>query len=163
MTTANATVIIDIQAEMTPDSPLTGRIKGNASNGSRGRSWTNGVGSGQIGQVYREQHTIGTGATVSFNTLSAGGLIDIAGDAVDLDELKWLYIEVVSGRVEFIAPAANFLDVFKATGAALDLAPGHKICLEWAAAGLDVTTNSKWDITDITTGSVVEVSFGGAK
>jgi len=164
-TTAYATLTIAVKAEMTPDSPLEGIIKGDANNGSKGQSWTNGTGSGQIGQVYRAQHTIGAAATVNFDTLAAGALADIAGDTIDLDELKWLYIEVTTGQVEFIAPATSFLDLFKATGDAIDLSANHVLCLEFGAAGLDVTTNSKFDITDIAggSGSIVEVSFGGAK
>lgn len=165
MPTAYARLTIDLQAEARPDTPRAGRVQGNLDNGSKGRAWTNGTGSGEIGQVYRARHTIAAGVTVNFDTLAAGGLLDILNDAVDLDELKWLYIKVTSGRVEVVAPAMDRIDFFKHPTDAINIAAGQAICIDFGAAGLDVTTNSKFDITDIAggAGSVVEVSFGGAQ
>jgi hypothetical protein len=164
-TTAGATLITRVLATMDPSSPIEGTVRGDHENGTKGVSWTNGSGSGQIDQVYRATHTIGAAATVNFDLLAAGALTDITGATIDLDELKFLKISVTSGQISFLAPAANFLDLFIATGDALDLSANHGVTLEWGAAGLDVTTNSKFDITDLAggSGSVVEVSFGGAK
>jgi len=165
MPTAYARLTIDLQAEARPDTPRAGRVQGNLHNGSKGRAWTNGTSSGEIGQVYRARHTIAAGVTVSFDTLAAGGLLDILDDAVDLDELKWLYIKVTSGSVRFGASDSNFLDFFETDDARVHIFAGQAICIDFGAAGLDVTTNSKFDITDIAggAGSVVEVSFGGAQ
>ena len=165
MPTAYARLTIDLQAEARPDAPRAGRVQGNLDNGSKGRAWTSGTGSGEIGQVYRAQHTIAAGITVNFDTLAAGGLLDVLDDAVDLDELKWLYIKVTSGRVYFAAPALDRRDLFKQPNDAIDITAGQAVCIDFGAAGLDVTTNSKFDITDIAggAGSVVEVSFGGAR
>ena len=46
----------------------------------------------------------------------------------------------------------------------MPLVAGDTWAINKGAAGLDVTTNSKFDITDTAggAGSVVEVSFGGA-
>tara|TARA_R110002110_G_scaffold385407_1_gene597004 strand:- start:550 stop:1047 length:498 start_codon:yes stop_codon:yes gene_type:complete len=164
MTTAAARLTIDVAADMTPDAPLTGPIRGNLNNGSKGQVWTNGTGAGQISQVYRATHTIGAGATVNFDTLAAGALLDIAGDTVNLDELKYIAVKVTSGAVEVLAPGANFLGLFKAAANAVPLVAGDTWAINKGAAGLDVTTNSKFDITDTAggAGSVVEVSFGGA-
>ena len=164
MTTAAARLTIDVAADMTPDAPLTGPIRGNLNNGSKGQVWTDGNASGQVDQIYRATHTIGAAATVNFDTLAAGALLDIAGDTVNLDELKYLLVKCVSGAIEVLAPGANFIGIFKAAADTFILAAGQSLAVDLGAAGLDVTTNSKFDITDTAggAGSSVDVAFGGA-
>jgi|TARA_Y100000034_G_scaffold119215_1_gene160755 hypothetical protein len=161
MTTASARLVVDLASAMEPDAPLSGPIRGNLNNANKGTAWTDGGGSGQIEQAFEQNYTIGAAATQAFNTLAAGALTDLAGDTVDLDELKYLVIKVNTGTVELTAPGANFIGLFKAAADALVL-PVGTYAFDLGAAGIDVTVNSLFNLVDTGAGSTVTVAFGGA-
>lgn len=122
----------------------------NLRNAVRGESWTYGAGSGQVNQVFLDEVTVSSGATDNYNVLAAGAHLDVFGNTIDLDELKGLVIVPTSGSIRLEAPAANFLDIFDDASDLLDLVSSSVFCMAWGAGGIDVTTNSKFDITETT-------------
>lgn len=145
-------LLMQMVADLAPTTPHAGavleRIRNNA-NATDGSRWTQGTGSGQVDQLYVVQGSLGAGATNSYNTLAAGALEDIYGAAVDLDELKGMILVPLSGAIRLEAPAANFIGLFDDASDLLNV-PAGGMALDWGAAGLDVTTNSKFDITEDT-------------
>jgi len=126
--------------------------------------WRNGAGSGLANRVYKRIRTIGSGATDSYNILAAGSLVDILNQAIDLDELSGITLRCTSGSINFVASAGTPIGLFLAAGDGLPMVAGDVFAYSWGAAGLDVTTNSLFEITETTgTGSSAYVlEFHGA-
>ncbi len=161
-TSLAASLRIDALASQTGDSPVTGDRHANMKQTTH---WTNGTGSGQVNRVYHENHTLSASATDSFNTLAAGSLTDIDGQAIDLDELKGFKIRCTSGSIEVAGTTGNPMPLFKAAGDAINLAAGQEFAANFGAAGLDVTTNSLFEVTDTAggSGSAYTLWFTGAQ
>ena len=164
-TSASASMLIQVQAAVVGSSPVLGTLQGDMSNGATGARWTQGTGSGNIDRVFRKNYTIAAAGTQSFNTLAAGSLTDIHAQAIDLDEIKGLMIKCVTGAIKVDAPATGFMGFFGSATDFIVLAAGQTLALEFGATGLDVTTNSKFDLIDTAggSGSTVEVAFFGAQ
>jgi len=160
-TSLTAAITIDAKTTLSPDGPITGDKRGDLTGTSR---WKDGTGSGQVDRRYREDATLGAGATDSYNLLAAGGLTDDENQAIDLDELKMLAIKCTAGEITIEAPVANGLSIFKAAEDGIVLASGQRFGLDLGAAGIDVTTNSKFDVTDSGGGgSTYSIVFAGAQ
>lgn len=140
------------QADIKSTSPHTGTIVDKIENTTGGTIWTNGTGSGKADRVYfRSRSALGAGATDSYNLLAAGSLVDVYNQAIDADELKALVLKVTSGAVKLEAPAANFIGIFADASDVILLGASAKcntIAFDFGAAGLDVTTNASFDITE---------------
>ena len=141
--------------------PRTDQPSGSLENVVNGRRWANGTGSAQVDTTYVDAaRVLGIGATQSYNFLAAGSLVDIDGNTVDLDELKALAIVVSSGAVIVNAPAANFLGIF--TDATDLINVSTALYFDFGAGGLDVTTNSKIDVTGGAAGGTYTLVAVGA-
>lgn len=126
--------------------PRTDQPGGSLENVVGGRRWTDGTGSGQVDTTFVDAaRVLGSSATQSYDFLAAGTLEDIDGNTVDLDELKMLAIVVSAGDVIINAPAANFLGIFTDATDILNVSTAY--FQDFGPAGLDVTTNSKIDVT----------------
>jgi len=148
MSTANARLHIDARGDLTPASPHGNPIAHNLENATGGRGWRNGTGSGQIDRILLGSFTLGAAATDNYNLLAAGSLTDVLGQAIDADELKGFVVKCTSGEITLEAPASNGLAFFKAASDGVVLSNGHTLGVDFGAGGLDVTTDSKFDVTD---------------
>ena len=128
-----------------------------------GESWTYGTGSGKVNQIHVDEVSVGSGATKNYNTLAAGAHLDVFGNTIDLDELKGLIIVPLTGSIRIDAPAANILAIFSDATDVINLASAGVFCMTWGAAGIDVTTNSTFDITETTSAAVATylIAFWG--
>lgn len=162
----NVHLLMQMAADLVPTSPHAGaileKIRNNA-NATDGTRWTQGTGSGQVNQLYVVSGSLASGATNSYNTLAAGALTDIFGTTIDLDELKGLILIPLTGSIRIDAPAANFIGLFADATDLLNV-PSGGLAFDWGAAGLDVTTNSKFDITETTSSATATylLAFWGA-
>lgn len=151
------------QADLTPSNPLVGAILAKLENATGGRYWTQGTSIGNADRVYLADVTLTSGQTVNYNTLAAGSLTDIAGQAIDLDELKGLVILCNTGAIKIDAPAANFIGIFADASDLIKLGAGNCIAFDFGPGGLDVTTNSKWDIVETASAAATySIMFWGA-
>jgi len=148
-TSASAHLRMLLDVEGIPASPLEGVLRKALENATGGRRWTQGTGSGEIDRIYiRERSALGAAATDNYDLLGAGGLNDIHGQAIDADELKAIFLLPTDGSILFEAPAANYITLFSAATDATEV-PSDGMLLSWGADGLDVTVNSKFDITEV--------------
>ncbi len=122
-------------------SPVTDKIDSE-------RRWTDGTASGQVDRVYRHDGTLGAGATDDFDLLAAGGLTDVFEQAIDADELKAIAIVCNTGEIEFRGDAANQISLFTAVSEGITLSAGQAAGFNLGATGIDVTTNSKFEVFD---------------
>lgn len=150
MATSLASLVqIRALAELTPDSPLTGAVKGEIIAEQR---TTNGQGSGQADRAYFASRSLSASATHTYNVLAAGSLTDLLGQAIDLDEIKGLCVECLTGAIKVVGGASNALAAFTAAGDGLLLTAGQSMAVEWGAAGLAVGSNGTFEVTE-TSGS----------
>lgn len=135
-------------ADITASSPYTLPVQAKLENATGGERWTNGIASGNVDRVYQVAGTLGAGGTDNYDLLAAGSLTDVFGQAIDADELKGIVVKCVTGEITLEAPVANGLGFFKAASDGVVLSAGQTIGVSFGAGGLDVTTNSKFDIDD---------------
>lgn len=137
--------------DVTVDPGSDGTLPVEVTIGSGGARWANGGASGQVGACYKRLRTVGISGTDSYDLLAAGALKTPAGATIDADELKGLVLKVTSGACKLQAPAASGLGIFTAASQGLQLsATGglRSVALYFGPDGLDVTTNSKFDIVE---------------
>lgn len=162
MATSLASLVhIRALAELTPDSPLTGAVKGEI---VAQQLTTNGQGSGQADRAYFASRTLSASATHTYNVLAAGSLTDLLGQAIDLDEIKGLSVECLTGAIKVVGGASNALAAFTGAGDGLLLTAGQSMAVEWGAAGLAVGSNGTFEVTE-TSGSAAatyKILFIGA-
>jgi len=150
MPTSLATLVqIRALAELTPDSPLTGAVKGEIVAENR---TTNGQGSGQADRAYFASRSLSASATHTYNVLAAGSLTDLLGQSIDLDEIKGLSVECLTGAIKVVGGASNSLAAFTGAGDGLLLTAGQSMAVGWGAAGLTVGSNGTFEVTE-TSGS----------
>lgn len=149
----SARLVLSLVGSTVPASPVAGELTASLDNGSGGARWTDGQASGMVDRVYRVEGTLAAAAVDTYDVLAAGSLRDINGAVIDLDEIKGFALKCVTGSVKLLAPAANFLAFFGATGDYINLTAGQMIAIDFAAAGTTLSTNSKFNVVD---------SFGGA-
>lgn len=125
-----------------------GTVTQDLTNQTGGRRWTDGTGSGQVDRVYKRVRTMTSGETQSYDLLAAGSLTDALARAIDADELKGLVIKCTSGSIALEAPATGFIPIFSDATDLLLLSAGHTVAFEFGAAGVDVTSASKFDIVE---------------
>lgn len=143
--TSQVRLLVDAMASISPSAPDSGNILRRI---LIDMAWTQGSGSsGVIDQVYFAEQSLTSGQTVSYNTLAAGALKDLFNVTIDLDELKGLIILPLTGAMRLEAPAADFIALFNDASDLLNV-PGSGLVLNWGAAGLNVTTASKFDVTE---------------
>lgn len=151
------------QADLTPSSPLAGAILAKLENATGGRFWTQGTGTGNASQCYLADVTMTASQTVSYNTLAAGALVDTGGATIDLDKLKGMVILCNTGAIKIDAPATNFIGIFADASDVIKLGAGNCIAFDFGPGGLDVTTNSKWDIVETASAAATySIMFWGA-
>lgn len=129
----------------------TGALQYKLENVVGGRGWRSGDASGKVDQVYfRDRDALGAGATDNYNLLAAGALTDPEGTAIDMDELAFLAIVVDSGSIRIDAPAANAIGIFTDATDLINLTSttARAVYFDFGAAGMDVTTNASFDITE---------------
>mgnify|MGYP003631766249 CR=1 FL=1 len=117
-------------------------------NATGGRRWTEGQASGNIDRVFYNEYTVGSTETDSYDVLAAGSLLDLLGQAIDLDELKVLVVKCTSGSIQIAAPAANFLGIFADATDLINFTSGQTVAFDFGAAGLAIGTDSKFDIIE---------------
>lgn len=151
------------QADLTPSSPITGAILARLENATGGRYWTQGTSTGNASQCYLADVTLTSGQTNNYNTLAAGALVDTGGATVDLDELKGLIVVCNTGAIKIDAPAANFIGIFADATDKIRIGAGQCVAFDFGPGGLDVTTNSKWDIVETASAAATySIMFWGA-
>ncbi|MCP4733037.1 MAG: hypothetical protein GY873_02485 [Bosea sp.] len=150
-TSASALLQILAQGEVVPTSPFTGGpAMHKLENTTGGSRWAQGTASGQIDRVYMVSGDMIADATDSYDVKAAGSLTDVYGQAIDLDELKGLVLKCLTGTIVFLSPGANNLGCFLAAADGIQLTAGQTLAIDFGAAGLDVTTDSKFDIDEPT-------------
>ncbi len=147
-TSAAALIRILGSATLSADSPYSGPVSAELENNTNGRRFKNGTGSGQVDRVYQVDGTLGAGATDDYDLLAAGSLTDVYGQAIDADELKAIVIKCNTGEVSFQGNASNQLSLFTSASQGIVLGAGATAGFDLGAAGIDVTTNSKFEILD---------------
>lgn len=153
MSTLSARLHILASADLTPAAPQSKPIGHKIENANGGQGWRNGTGSGQVDRVYHISGSLSSGATDAYDLLAAGSLTDILNQAIDADELKGLVLKCVTGAIEMTANATNGIGLFKAASDGINLSAGDTVAFSLGAAGLDVTTDSKFNITEATSGA----------
>lgn len=164
-TVLEVSATVKVVASLTATSPHAGAVIEEFVNNTGGRQWVQGTASGAADRVFRKSGTLIAAATDSYNTLAAGALLDVYAQAIDLDELKGIGVRCVTGSIKIEAPAANFISIFTDATDLLNIALGATFFMDFGAAGIDVTTNAKFDITDLAggAGSTYELIFWGAQ
>lgn len=150
MSTLSARLMVKATADLQPDAPYSQAIGHVLENATGGRGWKQGTGSGQVDRVYQVSGSLSSGATDSYDLLAAGGLTDVLNQAIDADELKALVLKCETGTIEMTGDPTNPIGIFKAGGDGINLAAGSSVAFDMGAAGMDVTTDSKFDITEAT-------------
>lgn len=162
MSTSLATLVqIRALAELSPASPLTGAVKGEILAEQR---TTNGQGSGQADRAYFASRSLSASATHTYNVLAAGSLTDLLGQAIDLDEIKGLAVECLTGAIKVVGGASNALAAFTGSGDGLLLTAGQSMGVEFGAAGLAVGSNGTFEVTETSgaAGATYKILFLGA-
>lgn len=149
----SARLVLSLVGSTVPASPVAGELTASLENGSAGARWTDGQASGMVDRVYRVDGTLAAAAVDAYDVLAAGSLRDINGAVIDLDEIKGLALKCVTGSIKLLAPAANFLAFFGATGDYINLTAGQMIAIDFGAGGTTLSTSSKFNVAD---------TFGGA-
>jgi len=160
----SARLVISLQGVATAASPLTGETSRTLENGSGGARWTDGQASGMVDRVYERDGTLTAAAVDTYDVLAAGGLKDLQGRAIDLDELKAFTLVCVTGSIKLLAPATNFLPLFGATGDFINLTAGQTQAFDFGAAGLSLGTSGKFNVVDTAggSGSTYSLMFAGS-
>ncbi len=162
MSTSLATLIqIRALAELSPASPQTGAVKGEIVADQR---TTNGQGSGQADRAYFASRTLSASATHTYNVLAAGSLTDLLGQSIDLDEIKGLCVECLTGAIKVVGGALNALGAFTGAGDGLLLTAGQSMAVGFGGAGLAVGSNGTFEVTETSgsAGATYKILFVGA-
>ena len=153
MSTVSARLHIVGRADLQPAAPFSQSIGHKLENATGGEGWRNGTASGQVDRVYMVSGSLSSGATDAYNLLAAGSLTDALGQAIDADELKALILRCDTGTIEMSGDATNPIGIFKAGSDGINLTTGATVGFSYGAAGLDVTTDSKFNVTEATSGA----------
>jgi hypothetical protein len=157
MATVAARLLILAEGETVPaptdDPGAAGAVTQDLTNQAGGTRWTDGQGSGEIDRVYKRVRTMTSGETQSYDLAAAGGLTDALARAIDADELKCLALKCTSGSIALEAPASAFIPIFSDASDVLLLSAGQTLAIDFGAAGLDVTSGSKFDIVEKAAGT----------
>ncbi len=145
-TNVNALVRILGSAFITADSPYAQPVKAELENAAQGRRWKDGQDSGEVDRVYMADGVLGAGATDAYDLLAAGALKDVYSQTIDADELKGIVVRCETGGIDFRGAAANGLGIFTAASQGIALIAGQSIGIDLGAAGINVETNSKFEI-----------------
>jgi len=132
-------------AELTPDSPQTGAVKGEISIDTR---TANGIGSGQADRAYFAERSLSSGATHTYNVLAAGSLTDMLGQAIDLDEVKAITVQCLTGAIKVEGGSANVLAAFTGANEGINLAAGQSFAMDLGPAGVSVGSNGTFVVTE---------------
>lgn len=153
---------IDVLGTTVPSLPQTGNVNANMQTTTR---WTHGTASGQADRQYHKERSLAASATHNYDLLAAGSLTDVLSQAIDLDELKGLKIKCTVGAIKVVGGAGTPAGFLTAATEGFNLAAGHEVGFNFGAAGLNVATNSKFDVTDTAggSGSTYEITFFGAQ
>lgn len=147
MSTLSARIVINALADLQPASPFSQSLGHTVEHAS---GWKNGIASGQVDRVYMVSGSVGSGASDTYDILAAGSLTDALGQAIDADELKGFVLRCDTGTIECTAAATNPLPIFKAASDGFNLTAGSVAAFSYGAAGIDVTTDSKFAVTEAT-------------
>lgn len=164
-TVLNVSARLQVLANLQATSPHTGSVIEEFVNSTGGRQWVQGTTSGAADRVYHKSGTLSAAAVDSYNTLAAGSLLDVFAQAIDLDELKGIGVKCLTGSIKIEAPASAFIPIFTDATDLLNIPLGATFFMDFGAIGLDVTSGSKFDITDLAggSGSTYELIFWGAQ
>lgn len=157
---ASASLLVQLLTDLTPDpaTGVTGAVHGNVEQRDR---FTQGTSSGEVDRPYkRERSALGAGATDSYDLLAAGSLKDLLGQTIDADEIKGIVVLCTDGAIEVTADAANGLECFTAASEGCKLAAGQWWAMGFGAAGLACAANSKFLITETSSGATADYTLG---
>lgn len=146
-------IILQCMAFMGAALPATKGNQGDLNNGTNGTGFADGTGSGEADRVLLASSSLGAAATDSYDLLAAGSLTDIQGNAIDADELKGFAVKCLTGGIKVVGGVGTPLPIFTGSTEGLMLGPDQMVAFDLGAVGNDVTTNSKFDITDLGAGS----------
>lgn len=148
MTTLSARLQITAQADLAPDAPHSQTIGHAVENATGGRGWRQGTGSGEVDRVYLETNTLSSGTFKLYDLALAGGLEDVLGQTIDADELKGLCIKCTAGQVTLDGHATNSINFFEDNNHGVVLSAGQTLGVDFGPAGLDVTTDCNFRVTE---------------
>lgn len=114
-------------------------------------TWTTGQGSGLIDRTYRKDGTLIASGADTLNLLAAGSLTDIFKRAVDLDYVKAIKIQCVTGAISVTGAASNPLGLFTGSSEGFKLTAGQSVSFNLGAVGLAISTNGSITITETST------------
>lgn len=151
-TTASALLQIlahaELKADDSADPGAGGTLTMEVNNGTGGRRWSQGTGSGQVDRPYMRTRSMTSGQTHSYNLLAAGSLTDALGQTIDGDELKGLVLKCLTGTIAMEAPASAFLGIFSDATDLINLSAGQAVAFDFGATGLDITSAASFDIVE---------------
>ncbi|MBC8425132.1 hypothetical protein H8E07_13495 [bacterium] len=161
----SSALTIDHQLALDPNS-VTGRTGPIGGENKQVDRWANGITSGSADRGYKRVRVgLGAAATDSYNTLAAGGLLDLDNQAIDLDEIKGFSLRCTDGAIKLVASAGTPLGLFLAAGDGIAMTAGDAFAFSWGAGGLDVTVNSLFEITETSGATTADytLQFHGAQ
>ena len=127
-------------------------------------SWTFGTGANQINVLFQDQRsTDDTGETLDL--YASGALLDCFGNALTMENLKFLYIKNTHASLilEIMGNGALDLLILSGTTDALEIPAGGEFY--WSAptaAGIDVTTNKNLFVAATAAGTITyDIIAGG--
>lgn len=150
MSTLSARLHIKAAADLLPAAPHTKPVGHSIENAAGGQGWRNGQASGQVDRVLLANGSLSSGGTTAYDLLAAGSLTDVLGQAIDADELKGIVIKCLTGNIEVTGDATNPIGFFKAGSDGINIPTGATFAMDFGDAGLDVTTDSKFSVTEST-------------
>jgi hypothetical protein len=146
MATSLASLIsIRALAELSPGAPQTGAVKGEIAVDTR---TSDGQGSGQADRAYFAERSLSSGATHTYNVLAAGSLTDLLGQAIDLDEVKTIAVQCLTGAIKVEGGGSNVLGCFTGANEGVNLSAGQVFALSLGAAGVSVGSNGTFVVTE---------------
>jgi hypothetical protein len=133
----SAALSLQLLALIDPVSPVEGGKLQHRTPSADTQRWAAGTGSGQVNRSYKVAGTLIASGTVNYNFLAAGALKDANGVTIDLDEVKALVVECVTGAIA-VTGVASGLACFTGTDEGVKLAAGQILAMSFGAAGLAV-------------------------
>ena len=120
--------------------------------------WNYGTSANAANVIYADTTTLTDGSNTTLDLYASGTLLDIFGQALTIEALKFLYIKNNSPDSTLLVGggASNDLDIWADTSDIHKIPAGGDAIL-WndpSAAGLDITTNKNLKLEDDGTGAV---------
>lgn len=114
-------------------------------------TWTAGQGSGLIDRTLRKDITLTASGTETINVLAAGAQEDIFGRTVDLDAVKAIKIQCITGAISVTGAASNPLALFTGSGDGFKLTAGQSVTFNLGPTGTLVGSAGSFTFTETST------------